>query len=153
VIRPPRDEDAPGFAQRRGWVADVLEEPHQPDVVERAPAERERERVSLHECRVDPRSAEVSAGEFKLFRLDVDAEESDVRKFLTEDRKDGADSAADLEQPGSTLEIYAVAYQPLSQMLCLLDEPLLLARAVAVNVPGDGTRLGSAPRSASRPCR
>jgi hypothetical protein len=35
-------------------------------------------------------------------------------------------------------------------VLCLLDEPLLLARAVAVNVSGYGSRLGNAPRSASR---
>jgi hypothetical protein len=58
---------------------------HHPDVVERLLAERERERVSLNKRRVDPHSLEVFAGEFELFLLDVDAEESDLREFLTED--------------------------------------------------------------------
>jgi hypothetical protein len=92
-----RDENTPGFAQRRMRVADVLEEPHHPDVVERLIAERERERVSLHKRRVHPRSPKVSAGEFELLLLDVDAVESDLWEFLTKDSEDGADSAANLE--------------------------------------------------------
>ncbi len=87
----------------------MLEEPHHPDVVERFLVERELERVSLHKRRVDPDSLEVSAGEFELLPLDVDAEKSGVREFLTKDCEDGADSAADLEQPCATLEICAVA--------------------------------------------
>jgi hypothetical protein len=51
----------------------------------------------------------VSAGEFKLFAFDVDAEESGVWEFLTEDGEDGSDSAADLEQPRPMLEFCAVA--------------------------------------------
>jgi hypothetical protein len=78
-------------------------------VVERAVAEWECERVSVHECGVDPRSPEVSAGEIELFLFDVDAEESGVWEFLAEDSEDGSDSAADLEQPRSTLEFCAVA--------------------------------------------
>jgi hypothetical protein len=114
-----------GFAQRRRSVADVLEKPHHPDVVKRALAKRDRKRVSFHKRRVDPSSPEVSASEFELFLLNVDAEESDVREFLTEDREDGADSTADLEQPCSTLGLCAVADQPLSPMLCLLDRALV----------------------------
>jgi hypothetical protein len=78
-------------------------------VVERLLAEREREGVSLHQRRVNPRSLEVSAREFELFLLDVDADELDVREFVTEDGEDGADSAADLEQACSPLQFGAVA--------------------------------------------
>jgi hypothetical protein len=107
-------------------------------VVERLPVEREPERVGLRKRRVDPRSPEVSAREFELLRLDVDAEESGLRELLTEDREHGADAAADLEQACSRLERRAVTDQSLSPVLCLLDEPLLLARPVAMNVTGYG---------------
>jgi hypothetical protein len=119
-------------------------------VVERLFIERERERVSLQQGRLDPRSLEVNAGEIKLLSLDIDAEESNTREFLSEDRQDRADSAADLEQACSGLELGAVADQPVSPVLCLLDEPVLLARAVAVNVLGYGIRLGSGAHPASR---
>jgi hypothetical protein len=120
-------------------------------VVERLPVERERERVSLNKRRVDARPLEVSACEFELLLLDVNAEKSDVRELLAEDRQDGADSAANLEQARSAPQLSAVADQPLSPVLRLLDEPLLLARAVAMNVPGYRPRVGSTLQSASRP--
>ena len=78
-------------------------------MVERAIVEWECEGVSVHKCRVDPRSPEVSASEFKLFLFDVDADEPGLWEFLTEDGEDGSDAAADLEQPRSTLEFCAVA--------------------------------------------
>jgi hypothetical protein len=94
----------------------------------------------------------VSACERELFRLDVDAEQSNARKLLTEDGQDGADAAADLEQACTGLEPSSVADQPVTPVLRLLDEPLLLARAVAVDVLGDALRLGTAPHPA-RPSR
>jgi hypothetical protein len=81
----------------------------------------------------------------RLFLFDVDADEPDVRESLTEHREDGADSAADLEQASSALERGAVADQPISPVLGLLDEPLLLARAVAMNVAGHSSSLGRTP--------
>jgi hypothetical protein len=92
----------------------------------------------------------VSAGEFELFLLDVDAGKSDVRELLAEDRQYSADPAADLEQACSSLQLCSVADQSLSPVLSLLDEPLLLARAVAMNVPGYRSRVGSTLQSASR---
>jgi hypothetical protein len=64
-----------------------------------------------------------------------------ARKFLSEDRQDGADSAAHLEQACPRLELSAVADQPVTPVLGLLDEPMLLARSIAVNVLGYASRL------------
>ena len=57
-------------------------------------------------------------------------------ELLPEDGKDRADAAADLEKPRSRLERGAVRDQPVPPVLCLLDQALLLARAVTVNVVG-----------------
>jgi hypothetical protein len=94
----------------------------------------------------------MAAGEFELLGLDVHADQVDVRKLLPEDCEDGADSAADLEEPRTRLEVRAVADQPVSPMFGLLDKPVLLARSVAVNILGDASRLGSVlhPASESR---
>jgi hypothetical protein len=53
-------------------------------VVERPVFERERERIGLQQGRLDPDPRKVSAGEFELLRLDVDADETDTRKFVPE---------------------------------------------------------------------
>ena len=65
----------------------------------------------------------MAAGELELLRLDVDAEELDARVLLTEYRQHRAHAAADLEQPGPGLEHGAVADEPVSPVLGLLDEP------------------------------
>ena len=59
-----------------------------------------------------------------------------ARELLPQDGEHGADAAADLEQARTRLELGSVADQPVSPMLRLLDEPLLLGRAVSVNVLG-----------------
>ena len=120
----------------------MLEEPHHPDVVVRLVAERERERISLGQGRLDPRPPQVAAGEVELTRFDVNAGESNAREFLPEDREYRADSAADLEQARPGVEPGSVADQAVSPVLRLLDQPLLLAGSVTMNVLGYATRLG-----------
>ena len=97
----------------------------------------------------------MSARELELLRLDVDPEETDAGELLPEDCEDGADSAADLEQACSRREFRAVADQPVPPVLSLVDEALLLPRAVAVYVLGDATRVGSRgqARSGRGSCR
>src|SRR5881275_3032255 len=112
----------------------MLEQPHHPDVVERASRERERERIGLTQRCIDPGPLEVSPGEVELPLLDVDPEQSDTRILLPEYRQDRADPTADLEQTRPRLEVGAVADQPVPPVLGLLHEPLLLRRPVTVNV-------------------
>jgi hypothetical protein len=114
-------------------------------VVERAGAERERERISLDQARFDPRSLQVFAGEIELLLLDVDADEADAWEFLPQDCEDSADSAAELEEACTRLEVGAVADQSVSPVLRLLDKAVLLACAVAVDVLGDASRLDHVP--------
>src|ERR671914_1848289 len=78
----------------------------------------------------------MSAGELQLLRLDVDAGQADARELLPEHGQDGADAATDLEQARPRLELRAVADQPVPPVLRLLDEALLLGRAVTVDVVG-----------------
>jgi hypothetical protein len=85
-----------------------------------------------------------------LFLLDVDSDEADPREFLPQDGEDGANSAADLEQAGTRLEPGAVADQSVSPVLRLFDKAVLLACAVAVDVLGDASRLGSASQASAR---
>jgi hypothetical protein len=105
-----------------------------PDVVEGLVCERERNCVRLYECRFDSRFPQVSAGVVELFWLDVDAVQTHARKFVAEDCEHCADAAADLEQTRARRERRAVGDQPVSPVLRLLDQALLLARAVAVDV-------------------
>src|SRR4029453_3120182 len=95
----------------------------------------------------------MSVRELELLLLDVDADKADAREFLPEDRQDGADSAAHLEQACPRLELSAVADQPVAPVLGLLDEPMLLACSVAVNVLGYASRLGSVLSAAARVAR
>jgi hypothetical protein len=118
-------------------------------VVERLVAERERERISLGQSRLDPRPPQVASGELELSRLDVDAGESKARELLPEDGEYRADSAADLEQARPGVEPGAVADQAVSPVLCLLDEPLLLAGSVTMNVLGYAARLRTGRDAAS----
>ncbi len=119
-------------------------------MVERAVVERERERIALYQAGFDTSSPQMLARELELLLLDVDADEADPREFLPQYGEDGADAAADLEEAGTRLELGAVADQPVSPMLRLLDKAVLLACAVAVNVLGDAPRLGSASQAAPR---
>jgi hypothetical protein len=119
-------------------------------VVEGAVVERERERIALYQAGFDASPAQVLARELELLLLDVDADEADPREFLPQDGEDGADAATDLEETGTRLELGAVADQPVSPVLRLLDKAVLLACAVAVNVLGDASRLGSASQAAAR---
>src|SRR2546429_2339364 len=112
----------------------MLEEPHHPNVVERAIGERERERIGLTQRRLDARPLEMSPSEVELLLLDVDAEQLDTRVLLSQYRQDCADATADLEQTCSRLEFRAVANQSVTPVLGLFDEPLLLRRPITVNV-------------------
>ena len=123
-------------------VGDVLEQPHHPDVVERLVLEWECESIGFLQRCLDPGPLEVTAGEVELPRLAVDAEQAEPRKFLSEHRQYCTHSAADLEQARSGRELRAVGDQPVPPVLRLLDEPLLLARSVAVNVVGHACRVG-----------
>ena len=91
----------------------------------------------------------MAAGELELSRLDVNAGESNAREFLPEDGEYRADSAADLEQARPGVEPGSVADQAVSPMLCLLDQPLLLAGSVTMNVLGYTTRLRNGRGAAS----
>jgi hypothetical protein len=122
-------------------------------VVERVLPERERQRITLYQAGCYPGSLQMSAGELELLLLDVHADEADAREFLPEDRQDGAHSAAHLEHTCPRLELRAVADQPVSPVLSLLDEPMLLACSIAVNVVGDASRLGSVLAAGSRVAR
>src|SRR5439155_21483542 len=111
----------------------MLEEPHHPNVVERAIGERECKRIGLTQRRLDARPLEVSPSEVELLLLDVDAEQLDTRVLLSQHRQNCADATADLEQTCSRVEPRAVANQPVPPVLSLLPEPLLLRRPVTVN--------------------
>src|SRR5262249_38964845 len=76
------------------------------------------------------------AGELELHRLDVDADQMDARELLPKHGQYCADAASDLQQARPGGELGAVCNQPVPPMLCLLHEPLLLPRAVAVDVVG-----------------
>src|SRR5437016_60198 len=95
--RGARNKDTPCFAQHFGWIGDMLEEPHHPDMVERLVLERERVCVSLTQGGLDTGALEVAPGELELLRLDVDAVEADTGELLPEDRQHCADAAPDLE--------------------------------------------------------
>src|SRR4029079_2747465 len=96
---PARGEDAPRFAEGSGGLGEWLEEPHHPDVVERPVRERKRERVGDAEIRPQTERGEVPAGRGDLSLLDVDPGERDTGEGAAENAEDGADAAADLEQP------------------------------------------------------
>jgi hypothetical protein len=81
--------------------------------------------------------------------------EADAVELLPEHRQHGAHSAADLEQPRPRLERRAVGDQPVPPVLRLLDEPLLFARPVAVDVLGQVVSpgvVGMARLLTTRPC-
>ena len=91
----------------------------------------------------------MAAGELELSRLDVDAGKPNAREFLPEDGEYRADSAADVEQARPGVEPGSVADQAVSPVLCLLDQPLLLAGSVTMNVLGYATRSGTGRNAAS----
>lgn len=128
------NEHAPGLAERRRRLGEVLEEPHGPDVVERPVRERERERVGLEQGRLDTGLLEMPARVVELRGLDVDPVETDAGELLSQHGQHGAHAAADLEEPRPGLEGRAVRDEPVPPVLCLLDESLLLARAVPMDV-------------------
>jgi hypothetical protein len=82
-----------------------------------------------------------------LLLLDVDADEADAgmpapgRRPRRRPPRRGA---------GTRLELGVVADQPMSPVLRLLDKAMLLAYAVAVDVLGDASRLGSTAQAAAR---
>jgi hypothetical protein len=95
----------------------------------------------------------VHTRELELLRLDVDAEQLHAPVLLPKHREHGADTAAHLEQPRPGLERSAVADQPMAPVLCLLDEPLLLGRSVAVDIGGHRSSLVSrALGGTAQPC-
>src|SRR2546429_9828148 len=104
----------------------MLEEPHHPNVVERAIGERERERIGLTQRRLDPRPLEVSPSEVELLLLDVDAEQPDTRVLLSQHRQNCADATAALKQTCSRVEPRAVANQPVPPVLSWFHQPLQL---------------------------
>jgi catechol 2,3-dioxygenase-like lactoylglutathione lyase family enzyme len=128
------DEHAPGVAQRRRRVADVLEQPHHPDVVEGLVRERQGKRVALAQGRLDSGSPEMAARELELCRLDVDADETQTGKLLSEHGQHRADATSDFEQACTGAELRAIRDQAMAPVLGLLDEPLLLDRPVSVDV-------------------
>jgi hypothetical protein len=115
-------------------------------VFERPVLERECERVRLYERRLDARPRKVLAGERELLRLDVDAVELDAGELLSEHGEHRTHPATDLEQTGAGRERGAVGDQPVTPVLRLRDEPLLLLRSVAVDVLGR-------PRFSTKRCR
>jgi hypothetical protein len=72
---------------------------------------------------------------------------------VTEDGQHRTDAAADLEQARSLVELRPVADQPVSPMLGLFHEPLLLGRAVSVNVAGHVVQVKQTRRRPTRNCR
>jgi hypothetical protein len=80
--------------------------------------------------------------ELELLRFNVHAGEVDAREFLSKDRQHRTDSAAHLEETCSRLELRAVTDQAVAPVLGLIDEPMLLACPVSVNVLGYVSTLG-----------
>jgi hypothetical protein len=132
-------EDAARLAQRRDRVREVLQEPHHPDVVERLVVEGQRQRVGLHQRRVDPGRCQVRSRECELPCLDIDAREMDAGEFLAEHRHHGTHAAADLQQPGPGLERRSVPDQVVPPVFRLRNQALLLRRCVSVHVLGHET--------------
>jgi hypothetical protein len=76
----------------------------------------------------------VPARILELPRLDVDAGQADARELLPEHGQDGPHACSDLEQARPGLELCPVGDQPVSPVLGLLHQALLLGSPVAVNV-------------------
>jgi hypothetical protein len=81
--------------------------------------------------------------ELELLPFNVHAGEVDRREFLSKDRQYRADSAADLEEACARLEFRAVTNEAVPPVLGLIDEPMLLACPVSVNILGYVSTLGS----------
>ena len=103
-------------------------------MVEGGVLERDGGRIRLDQRRLDARALEVPPRVLELLRLDVDAGEAQTGELLPEHGEHGPDAAAQLEEARPGLERRPVDDQPLAPVLRLLDQPLLLARPVSVNV-------------------
>jgi hypothetical protein len=94
----------------------------------------------------DPSSPQVLARELDCF-CSMSMPTRPTPEFLPQD---GAHAAGHLDEAGTRLELGVVADQPMSPVLRLLDKAVLLAYAVAVDVLGDASRLGSTAQAAAR---
>lgn len=87
--------------------------------------------------------------ELQLRRFDVHACELHAWELLPENAEHRADAAADVEEARARRQLRPVGDQAMPPVLGLLDEPLLLARPVAVDVFRHEPRLGVTPGAGS----